>query len=338
MKLCAKKDRIRLFRLRRKRLRHRLKRKKIRKYRIIKRRGYLNCKEKLRVRVVSGEILQIETPNIFDITKNTDAVLSFFDDVKKYIEQSIPIKIITKGIKNLSVNTLLYLIAIMQDAKAHDIAYHVEGDLPKDETCKKIFQSSGFFKYVRSRVPTLQVTDDSVLHINSGNKHEPQNIKHLCQFIQNKLDLTKKETRYIFTAITELMQNTIGHAYPCKSRKDSWFLFAKFDEGADSIDIAFLDTGVGIPTTVRKNFVELVEKLVIKTDNHLIMSALNGDFRTQTNLKSRGKGLPSIYQRFKEGRFTNFTLISNYGYIYNETSKKLSHKLMGTLYSWRIKK
>lgn len=264
-------------------------------------------------------------------------MLSFFDDVKCSLENSTPIKIATQKVKELSVDTLLYLIAIMQDAKTKGCFYHVEGDLPDDEKCRKIFQSSGFFRYVRSNNQVLQVTDGSVLHITSGTKHNPLNIRALCEFIQKKLGLERINTRYIFTAITELMQNTIGHAYPHKSCKDSWFLFANFDEESKSIDIAFLDTGVGIPTTVRKNFVERIEKMLIKTDSHLIMSALQGQFRTQTNLKSRGKGLPSVYNRFIDGWFSDFTLISNFGYIHNKTEKKLNHKLLGTLYSWRIK-
>lgn len=338
MKFCSKKTRLCLYRLKKKRTRCHLKRRTTRKRHIFRRRYNIVRNNILQQRVSTGEIKQIVAPASFNISKNADAVLSFFDEVKLCLEKSIPIKIITKNITELSVDTLLYLIAIMQDAKENGYIYHVEGDLPENEFCKKIFQSSGFFKYVRSKNSTLQVTDNSVLHITSGTKHDPQHIKKLCEFIQNKLCIKRTDTRYIFTAITELMQNTIGHAYPHKSQKDSWFLFASFNGDNNSIDIAFLDTGVGIPATVRKNFVERIEKMLIKNDSGLIMSALRGHFRTQTNLKSRGKGLPSVYNRLIDGSFSDFTLISNYGYIYNETENNLSHKLMGTLYSWRIKK
>jgi hypothetical protein len=65
-------------------------------------------------------------------------------------------------------------------------------------------------------------------------------------------------------------------------------------------------------------------------------SALQGEFRTQTKKRYRGKGLPSIYKNAKEGSISNLKIISNYGYINceNEELKNFKIKFSGTLYNW----
>lgn len=337
MKFYSYQDKIRFRRLKEKRTKKRRKHKKRRISHLLHRRTYLRRRNILRENIKKGAIEHLRAPTIFNLMKNPNEMLLFFYKVKKHLEKLTPIKIVMKDVTELSVNGLLYLIAIMQNEKAKGHAFHVEGDLPENPFCRSTLQASGFLKYVKSTTPFLHVKDNSILRITSSNKHDPSHIKSLCDFIIEKFKLRRTDTRHIYNALTELVQNTIGHAYLQTSSKDNWFFFARYNEKEHFIDIAFLDTGLGIPTTVRKNFLERIKKLVKTTDADLIFSALNGDFRTQTKLRTRGKGLPSIYERYKEKVFFNFFLMSNFGFIYNESKEKLSHKFEGTLFSWRIK-
>ena len=46
------------------------------------------------------------------------------------------------------------------------------------------------------------------------------------------------------------------------------------------------------------------------TDAILIKSALEGEFRTSTGQRHRGKGLPSIYDNVRQKYFSNLRIIS----------------------------
>ncbi|MDD4840282.1 MAG: hypothetical protein PHE93_06445 [Clostridia bacterium] len=338
MKYCSYSDRKRFERLRKKRTYKHKERANVHANHLSERSRYAQKSKDLRERVNKEDIKPIIAPKVFNLVENPNEMLSFFSQVKIQIK-SDPIKIVMKDVTELSANALLYLIAIMQDARAKKSPFHVGGDLPEDPSCRRTLQASGFLNYVKNKNPTLQVTDNSILRITSSNKHEPVHIQRLCDFVIEKFKVNKIYTRSLFNAITELVQNTIGHAYPQKSVKDNWFFFAKYNDEYNFIDIAFLDTGVGIPNTVRKKFFEIIKNWINRdTDTELIFSALEGAFRTKTNLKTRGKGLPSVFEQHRKKVFLNFALLSNYGYIFDSKKQTLPAKFSGTLFSWRIQK
>ena len=113
--------------------------------------------------------------------------------------------------------------------------------------------------------------------------------------------------------VIELMTNTHNHAYNNKNGFiKAWYLFASVNNDKGCIEITFVDTGEGIPVTVAK---KMIEKIFTKKDNQYIISALNGDFRTQTHEKNRGKGLPDIYEHFNKNQIKNLKIISCKGKV-----------------------
>lgn len=106
-----------------------------------------------------------------------------------------------------------------------------------------------------------------------------------------------------------------------------------------------MDTGLGIPKTIRKNWAEKMTELLKKLplmkskDSTLLRSVLNGDFRTQTKEKYRGKGIPEIQSYSTNKYITNLTIVSNTGYVSIDNNKEIEFKapLYGTLFSWRMK-
>lgn len=132
-----------------------------------------------------------------------------------------------------------------------------------------------------------------------------------------------------------------------KARSNKWYLMANFDKINNKINFVFLDTGFGIPKTINKNYKEKVAQILQNSvgelgfifaapEAHLIESALQGGFRTKTNQHFRGKGLPCIYEFYKNNYIQDLIIISNYGYIDCVRNYKiqLMNKFHGTLYSW----
>lgn len=340
MKKCSDEVLMKLIRLRRKRTRKHLKRKYIRQNHLFYKKSiYARQRE-----FCKKAFVEIKAPSRFDLINNPEETMAFFEEIEKNIVIS-PIRIIMKDVSILSVNALLYLIAIMQNTKARGKIFHIEGDLPENDFCRNTFEKSGFLSYVRSKKVQLNI-DSSILKISSSEKHDSEIIKKLCIFVAEKFEISRQETKTLFAVLTELIQNTIGHAYPktnslysCNKRnKDSWFLFARYQDELNTIEIAFLDTGVGIPRTVKRNFTDILRTLSDKSDANLIQSALEGEFRTETKKRTRGKGLPSIYEKYKQGKLEELAIISNKGYIKGEERKRLPAKFSGTLFSWKIRK
>lgn len=161
--------------------------------------------------------------------------------------------------------------------------------------------------------------------------------------------MTKIDTIPLYNVLVELMGNTAHHAYKDVTNRDissnSWFLYA--EEADDFIEFVFLDTGVGIPNTVYKDFHEkLMLPILGKEDSKYIKSALLGDFRTETREKNRGTGLPEINRACKDGFLSNMIIYSGRGcckIVNNEGENKyilsdMSKISIGTLFKWRIYK
>ena len=106
------------------------------------------------------------------------------------------------------------------------------------------------------------------------------------------------------------MSNTVHHAYDEKGlMAPCWYLYA-INKGK-SILFAFIDTGNGIPSTVKRKWIEKLPLAI--SDSELIYSAFLGESRTETGLYNRGHGLPALYEKVKSGRLKNFYVLSGSG-------------------------
>ena len=288
-----------------------------------------------------GYCQKIVAPADFDLVKNPHGVMEFFKEIKFCFLNNIPVEIDMEHITTLSLNALLYLIAIMQNNKLKGRLFSIRGNTPADSTCKKLFESSGFYNYVRQHnASALEIDDHAILRITSNNIVSTDVLIKLCNFITECLGYGKSKTRPVYEVIVEMMQNTFDHAYENK-RCDSerWFVSAKYDADLKEIEIAFLDTGYGIPATAKKRFLEkILDKIDIMSENQIIFSALKGDFRTKTEQQWHGKGLPEIYNKYKSGILKELTILSGKGYVNLTKNEKfdLPNKFEGTLYSWKL--
>ena len=121
-----------------------------------------------------------------------------------------------------------------------------------------------------------------------------------------------------------------------------WYCFCKYDRTEQRVAFTFMDVGAGIPTTVRKNFIEKLDILKLKGEHQYVISALEGKFRTNTELKYRGKGLPRIHETCKSKKIVNMQIITNKADVKDDgikiKGKELSTSLCGTLYYCELRK
>jgi hypothetical protein len=289
-------------------------------------------------------------PDIFSIDDNPELTIKFFNDIIKrknskkfgatfYIEVS--------KVTKIDIEALMYIIAILNDTKYNSKwNYKYSGNFPNDGNSKRIFIESGFLSYVKSDMKKI-VPASNKIRIIDGKFNDNEVARKICIFVREICKLNSIETRPLYSFIIELMGNTKDHAYNDNKNNlsaNSWYLYA--EESEDYIHFVFLDTGVGIPQTVYKQWHE--KFLKPKNDSELIYSALIGEFRTETKVKYRGRGLPQINDCCQIGLLKDVVIYSGTGCCkieYNE--KKLGYeyvlnenknRIFGTLFKWKIMK
>ncbi len=218
--------------------------------------------------------------------------------------------------------------------------------MPKKTECQKIFSQSGFFNHIKGLAPQFTKQTSDILQIEIGNSVNPVVAKKVIDFALQRLGSKASIfSKRHYETIIECMANTKNHAYTSESSAPNWYLMAMYYSENKRVRFAFIDGGLGIPRTIKKEWKEGVRKFFSQAkvpfveklqDKALIMSALNGDFRTRTSQEHRGYGLPKIYESSQKKLLDDVRLISNRGYINctSGESMELNEKFRGTLWSW----
>lgn len=287
-------------------------------------------------------------PRIFSFVNNTAETIDFFDDVVIEIKQKKyknNFYIDSKNVEEVSVDALIYLIAIMQNITInYQMKYSFRGNLPNNNTAAEVYNNSGFMSYVKSKARRLPASSDKI-QIKSGNNTDSIIASEFCKFVMDKLNKTLKDVLPLQKVLIELMSNVYHHAYNNDDiMQKKWYLYAEHNQ--EIVRFVFVDTGSGIAKTVRKNFWEKLQRFskVSASDSDLIYSTLQGDFRTETRKPHRGNGLSGVKDLALNNIFKNFTIISGSGQccivqngVPNSILKRdFDNKICGTMFLFDI--
>lgn len=299
----------------------------------------------LRAKLQGIKRVTVDFPSHFSIVDNPRESLPHFTDIIIRITKGHPLYLNANSVQTITIDTLLYLLSLFNKFKWFSIDFSVMGKAPDSEPAKSIFVESGFYEYVRSTRKFANKGD--CVQIHTGVDADSTIAKSLCQFSMLKLGLARNDTKGLYDIVMEIILNTIQHAYDRDKRHNKWYIYARFDPLSQEIFFAILDTGHGIPTTVKTKFLETVQRLAnalfpgsLLVDAKIIQSALNGEFRTQTGLGYRGKGIPRIAHYCNVKYISDLKIVSAQGYVSHEDNRleALPDGFIGTLYSWKMKK
>lgn len=294
-----------------------------------------------------GKPITLTAPHCFDFIENPDGTIKFFQEFCEKVNKRHKVYLDLSNVDFLAPNALLYILSRFKDWRHRKFQFSIRGNEPQNAMCKRLVRESGFYEFV-SPVTTSASHSDDVLKIATGSEVDGKLAKRvLFRPRPGRLDdKTPIGARRTYTTIVELMGNTREHASP-KSRVEHlhWHLMAVINRETSEISVSFLDNGAGIPGTLRRKKRELVGDLLEKLtdlklvkDNKLVHSALNGELRTRTKEGHRGKGLPKIFNAFKQGHVRELVILSNMAYLNLETSemRDLQQRFHGTLFCWKL--
>jgi len=284
----------------------------------------------------------LQFPKNFSIINNPSEVLAFFDKLLIMIEEKVAVNLKMEDVDEITPDAILYLLSIFKEIEHSGIESSIKGNAPVNQKCKELFVKSGFYRYVKQHKKN-NFEDKSIFTIKEGTNCLSSVAKDVISYVRKHLDMEDKPTKMtkdVYAIIIESMTNTFNHSSIDKD-KAKWYLMAYHTQ--DEVHFTFLDSGLGIPKTLQTNFMDtihMLKSLHITKDHQLILSALNGDFRTATKENKRGKGLPKIMRISKSNSIKESILVSNLGYVNctNGTSKVLDTRFHGTLLSWKIVK
>ena len=131
-----------------------------------------------------------------------------------------------------------------------------------------------------------------------------------------------------------MMRNSCDHAFK-KGKIIIWHFGISHVEDSNLVKFSFVDNGRGIIKSFTEGFLSRV--LNFFSDNaDILETAFKDGIESRTGLSWRGKGLPTIYENYKDGYIKNLVVISNDVYIDfdNEIYMKLEIPFSGTYYYW----
>lgn len=275
----------------------------------------------------------IAPPDNFSIIENREETLEFFIKFKDKIEQKKYVKLDFSNITNITIDSLMNILALLRNFKFKHMQFGVIPIPPKDKILKQFIEGSGFFNFATGKQPAfsneiIEIRISNALDINNPNPEYMKTAAEICNFVSSD----KTYTRNLYILLIELMSNTREHAYkPNSETLSNWYIFAKKD--SNSINIVFMDTGASIPVTINKR----LNEQIFGTDSHLIHSALKGECRSQTKKPNRGKGLGVLLDLEKTQYINNLKLISRKGEYPYSKEKENFKEFHGVLVHFNIK-
>lgn len=245
-------------------------------------------------------------------------------------------------ITHVTVDAIMHLIATIKNTRhIRMLKIDCSGNVPENKDARKIFEESGFYEHVTPLFNFKYLTDRNHINITRGEEADPILAGKICEFVHNHSDADRITTKSLYTMMMELMANTKQHAYTNNTiMKKNWYVFV--EDTQTCMRFVFLDTGAGIPNTIRtKSIVEKIKNTFSIDDAYFIASALRGEYRSETKLDYRGKDLPEVYSRACSKYITDFSIISGFGRCDiteagNITEEKLDNELVGTMLCWKL--
>ena len=290
----------------------------------------------------------IIAPSKLSLINNPLETLGFFQSVKACIKATVlngSLFFDLSVVEEVTVDAIMYLIAFIKNTKRlKALNIQCAGNFPSNLQSRHIFETCGFYKYVsvKSRFSYPKQYDN--IKITRGREANPVLAGEICSFVHQHSKLKRIDTKFLYTMILELMTNTKQHAYNDSiSMDNNWYVYV---ENLDNyLSFVFLDTGEGIPNTIRtKGVTEKIINAFNFADASFIASAFKGDvLRSETKLDYRGRGLPEIYKRISNKYIDDFMVISGFGKCIFKSNGEiletnLDNDLLGTMFCWKINK
>lgn len=274
-------------------------------------------------------------PPIFDI-HNINAIVRFIQETENFCTKNKIkfLKVNLDDVVSIDMYAISLMLAMLNKLSYRNIKYW--GTYPDNEKCKQYILDSGFLDVVESNIKhsgdskkgnqLFMVGKDNV-DSNRIGKSVKESMKHLLG----------KPSIYppVYDNMLEINANSVEHANTI-NREKNWLVSISIEEGR--IHFILTDTGFGILSTLRKKTSEKIKDLFLKTDTEVLKGVFLKLYQSITGEINRHKGLPVIYDSFRDGFISNLQVLTNKVMLDfdNLNSHSLDVSFNGVLFSWTV--
>jgi len=275
-------------------------------------------------------IQTIKIPETFSISLDVEIVLSIIYNTKKLIEN--------KRFRQFNFDlskTIVFddgaatiLLALCYDI--HNQNKKVMVKWPNDSEAKKYIDQIGFRKFFQGYIPDRDSLNET-LKKGKSTILQRDTVPIIHRAMKTVFGQDKKN-QSLQGMLIELMTNSVNHAYLNTRREKTWYISTRHDTQNKKVEFCFVDNGEGNTNTI---YVRMGKRLLM-TREEILARAFDGEFRSRTREKNRGRGLIVIKNNFKKMTVRQLKVITNDVLLDFETGEtiKLKTPFSGTFYSW----
>lgn len=280
--------------------------------------------------------IHIFLPENFSLLDNYTSIIDFINSIEDRVNSKTTILCLDMSNVNfIDVSALIYTHIILKLLRKSHRKIKLEAYYPNNLDIKKYLENCGFANSKNEDFFNFKIIE--------GKDVEQQTIVDIISYLDNKnvkIPLTARKALY--SMLLELMDNTKQHAYDDSEISNNWYFYLEVE--GKKVKFVFLDTGLGITTTIRyQNFLWSInnnQKFKLSeefSDSVILKMALSGSFPlSSTRQKNRNKGLPNIHQKMLDGDIINLKIISRKACFNFNENFDLIDEIKGTLFYWEV--
>lgn len=279
-------------------------------------------------------------PANFSLIDNPHEVLEYFNQGEDLFRKKNRVTFDIGKVSSLTPDTIALMVASLH-TEEYNHGYGYRGNEPEDPVLAKLFQQSGFYKFVRSHHRSAD-SDGIMLHKERDHLVDPDVALHASLIgVQNSFGNTEP-FEPLYEVLIECMSNANNHANPSKQGGCYWWLFVHSNPDTHITSYSFVDLGVGIFGSMRaRGIIQKLAKLTgwtrdISYADDLLQGKLHS--RMEEDREIRGKGIPQIVSSASLPQFRRFNLITNDVYfdLKNSSAVELGSPMAGTFLYWEL--
>lgn len=176
------------------------------------------------------------------------------------------------AITQIDAASLLYLVANIDILKSRGV--RLRGNYPVGQEALRSLYDAHFEEYI-GILPKIKAnkTDAPSLKIISGRINDPEKWVPLYHFLQSATSLSAQEADTLYTALGELVENVIQHAFEDK-RDARWYAVALRPTDSASARVVVLDLGIGIHNSIGRNVYDKLRSKMGYVTGAIMLAAL----------------------------------------------------------------
>lgn len=275
---------------------------------------------------------KITIPSTFSISIDVEGVLLVIYNTKKLVERQNIKEFIfdfSKVVK-LDDGAATILLSLCYDIDRYRKIVKV--NFPMHPDAREYLKQCGFMQFFEKGVHFSKTSLNATLKKGRAKILQKETVPIIHKAMKTVFGEDKKNQNSQGMLI-ELMTNSVNHAYLNNTKEKSWYISTRHDTLNKNVEFCFVDNGDGIINTIHVKWHKL-----LYSNEEIIKRAFDGEYRSRTKQKNRGRGLIVIKKNHAKMTVSGLKVITNNVLLDFETNTvtRLKTPFSGTFYSWKL--